>query len=52
MSDADRLISEAKRLGEETYKDVKKDVTNFAERWWWAIAAGALAIGFLGGVIL
>lgn len=24
MSDADRLISEAKRLGEDTYKEVKK----------------------------
>lgn len=52
MSDADRLISEAKRLGEGVYKDVKKEVTTFAERWWWAVAAGALVVGFVAGLLM
>lgn len=32
MSDASRLVDEAKRLGETTYKEVKKEVTNCAEK--------------------
>ena len=52
MSDAERLLNEARRLGEETYQDVRKRVMNLGQRWWWAIAAGCLGVGFVVGLLM